>query len=378
MGLMRKLLNILSMSKSVESDDALYDVEVIDDPSSQDLAPLKDSTALPTCIEDFQPCHFKVLRRLNKHPVKEAFSGYMTLEVDIPNFIPILINLGLVYIASYEESLSLSTTDVLKAILRQSGRKVSGNKQDLINRILQDTEEQIVRNLEIYSDYYLITDMARKIISESYDRFALKEYEFYKLAIDKIIDEHLDEAYRIICKRNAEIPGPQGMNLNWRSEYYSGISSDRKTIFINRLRSSDNKSATAIAIFCDISGESISKVQRSLESMNREDIAFESNCHNVNTDFSSYVESGIDKYLFLAALDAQTCPICGRLDGKIFYVKDKKVGVNFPPMHDGCRCTTTAVIDGHAPSVRRARDIYSGKSEIIPYITYTEWIKQYN
>lgn len=103
----------------------------------------------------------------------------------------------------------------------------------------------------------------------------------------------------------------------------------------------------------------------------------ESKIISTKIDFKSYEDSDIEKYQFLATLDDRTCPICGKLDGKIFYVKDRKIGINCPPMHDGCRCTTAAVIDGYSADTRRARNLLTGKSEIIPYITYSEWIEQY-
>lgn len=57
-------------------------------------------------------------------------------------------------------------------------------------------------------------------------------------------------------------------------------------------------------------------------------------------DFRCYAAAGVEQYEFMAGLDEQTCEICGRLDGQIFSVADAKEGVNCPPMHEGCRCTT--------------------------------------
>lgn len=64
-------------------------------------------------------------------------------------------------------------------------------------------------------------------------------------------------------------------------------------------------------------------------------------CNN-KTDMLDYRGSGNDQYEFMATLDDETCPICGALDGKHFKIKDAKIGVNFPPMHLGCRCTTVS------------------------------------
>ena len=48
---------------------------------------------------------------------------------------------------------------------------------------------------------------------------------------------------------------------------------------------------------------------------------------------------GIKRYRFVAIHDNRTCGRCLKKDGKSFAFKDKKVGLNFPPLHPHCRCT---------------------------------------
>ena len=42
----------------------------------------------------------------------------------------------------------------------------------------------------------------------------------------------------------------------------------------------------------------------------------------------------------MATLEKRTCEVCGALDGKHFFVNDAKIGINYPPIHPNCRCTT--------------------------------------
>lgn len=68
--------------------------------------------------------------------------------------------------------------------------------------------------------------------------------------------------------------------------------------------------------------------------------------HLANTaSIEEYRSKGIKKYRFVAAIDNRTCDWCHELNGKEFFVKDAKIGVNFPPIHPNCRSTTVAVID---------------------------------
>ena len=59
----------------------------------------------------------------------------------------------------------------------------------------------------------------------------------------------------------------------------------------------------------------------------------------------SYKEHGVDEIQFVATLDAHTCPICGGLDGQHHPKKEAMTGVNYPPVHPNCRCTTIAYFE---------------------------------
>lgn len=93
----------------------------------------------------------------------------------------------------------------------------------------------------------------------------------------------------------------------------------------------------------------------------------------------SYEELGIEKYKFIATLDQVTCEHCAELDNKVFNVKDRKPGKNYPPIHPNDRCTTVAEFDDKVTEelTRRARD-ENGKSIVVQQnISYEEWSMQY-
>lgn len=95
--------------------------------------------------------------------------------------------------------------------------------------------------------------------------------------------------------------------------------------------------------------------------------------------FNAYEECGADRYQYVATLDSRTDEECGALDRQIFYIKEKQPGINAPPMHPFCRCTTKIYIDQNERDDlrRRARDPKTGKNVIVPAsLTYTEWAKQ--
>lgn len=94
----------------------------------------------------------------------------------------------------------------------------------------------------------------------------------------------------------------------------------------------------------------------------------------------SYEECEVERYLYVATLDLRTSEVCRELDGKIFYLKDAKVGVNYNPMHPWCRSTTIAYFDEETLSKmqRRALDPVTGDFVKVPAsMNYKEWYQKY-
>lgn len=89
-----------------------------------------------------------------------------------------------------------------------------------------------------------------------------------------------------------------------------------------------------------MSGKSIVKISKELsEYMNvglymavrlvRTEVNYFAN----QAELLSMQECGIEKYIYMATLDNVTCKHCAELDGKRFFIKDAKQGVNCPPLH---------------------------------------------
>ncbi len=98
------------------------------------------------------------------------------------------------------------------------------------------------------------------------------------------------------------------------------------------------------------------------------------------SNIDCYERDSVEKYQILSALDSKTCDICGELDGKIFPVKNAVIGVNFPPFHSGCRCTTVPYYDDSPENdlTRIARDPNTGKNIYVPgSMTYKEYKEKY-
>jgi len=86
----------------------------------------------------------------------------------------------------------------------------------------------------------------------------------------------------------------------------------------------------------------------------------------------------VDKYEILATLDSRTKPICRSLDGKVFALSEREVGVNYPPLHVRCRTTTVPWFEDEInPGERIARDEDDNTFYLPGDMTYEEWYQKH-
>lgn len=91
-----------------------------------------------------------------------------------------------------------------------------------------------------------------------------------------------------------------------------------------------------------------------------------------------YRATGVSEYQFEAGLDLKTCEVCGAMDGRAFKVFEQMTGVNYPPLHPRCRCTTVPVVEFEIGTQRAARDPATDKTVYVDKsLTYGEWYSKY-
>lgn len=92
-----------------------------------------------------------------------------------------------------------------------------------------------------------------------------------------------------------------------------------------------------------------------------------------------YEENDIEQYEYMATLESHTCDICGRLDGQIFRLDKRIVGINYPLIHARCRCTTVPYMDDLPEMTGRwYRDPETGKGKLVRNMKFGEWKKLVN
>ncbi|MDQ0175999.1 minor capsid protein [Bacillus chungangensis] len=133
-----------------------------------------------------------------------------------------------------------------------------------------------------------------------------------------------------------------------------------------------------------VRGDSVDRTTQSLAK--RMNVSYSNAARIVRTETSNIVTEGtidgykasgvVKKYEFLATMDERTCEICGPLDGMVFKLSEKQIGVNASPLHPNCRCTTVAYFDSdEGERIAKSED---GKSYYVPAnMTYDTWYQKH-
>lgn len=84
----------------------------------------------------------------------------------------------------------------------------------------------------------------------------------------------------------------------------------------------------------------------------------------------------VEEYEIVAALDIDTCEVCGSLDGTHLQLKDYEVGKTAPPFHANCRCCTAPYFSDDNGK-RIARDENGKNYYIDSNIKYDDWKQKF-
>ena len=107
-------------------------------------------------------------------------------------------------------------------------------------------------------------------------------------------------------------------------------------------------------------------------------IVTEYNYFNERATQDCMKELDVEEYEILGTLDGVTCATCGGLDGKHYPLKDAVIGINSPPFHPRCRCTTIPYFnDEFTQGEERAYRGEDGKTHYTKAKTYEEWKRKF-
>lgn len=221
-------------------------------------------------------------------------------------------------------------------------------------------------------------------------RLAAKEKSVYEKALSAEYKEAQQMAYYAIGKDigffvDFASPSEQivlkALEQKWVGENYSD------TIWKNKgklLQALEKDFMTGLAL-----GQNPKKIAQAmskdfgLEYKKCERVARTEAIHIMNeVTADSYVANGIEKCQFVADLSERTCDKCGDMDGKIVDVKYRVIGVDYPPLHPACRCSTVPYYDDDLSKLfdnatRIAKDSGGKVIDVPADMTWKEWKEAY-
>ena len=270
-------------------------------------------------------------------------------------------------VQSLKTLLTKSETAKLWDELRAKGldKYVKGNYKARISRLEKLQAQIYAKAKEIYPAEQLEQTMCyRGVINDSY----------YKAIYDTQMGTGLDFAFSNIDENMVTAL----LNERWSGKNYSQRIWGNTDILAESL--------SEIVGGAMLSGQGIAKTSRQVQERFNVSkyyaerlVRTEVNHFNNEADAMAYEEMDVDKYVFLATLDTRTSTICQNLDNKVFELKNRRVGENYPPMHPNCRSKTRAYMGEEMEKTlkRRARNPITNENEIIGNISYKEWAKQH-
>lgn len=266
-------------------------------------------------------------------------------------------------VQSLKTLLTKTETEKLWEELKAKGldKYVKGNYKARISRLEKLQAQIYAKAKEIYPAEQLEQTMCyRGIINDSY----------YKTIYDTQMGTGLDFAFSNLDDNMVTAL----LNERWSGKNYSQRIWGNTDILAESL--------SELLGGAMLSGQSMAKTSRQIRERfgvgkyyAERLVRTETNHFNNEADAMAYEEMDVDKYVFLATLDTRTSDICQSLDNKVFELKKRRVGENYPPMHPNCRSKTRAYMGEEIEKTlkRRARNPITNENEVIDNMSYKEW-----
>ena len=269
-------------------------------------------------------------------------------------------------VQSLKTLLTKSETDKLWKELKAKGldKYVKGNYKARITRLERLQAQVYAKAKELYpKEQQAHTEHYKSVINDTY----------YKSIYDAQMGTGYDFAFSEIDDNMVN----SLLSERWSGKNYSQRIWGNTDILAESL--------SEIVGGAMVSGQSIAKTSRQIrERFNVSKyyadrlVRTETNHFNNEADAMAYEEMDVDKYVFMATLDTRTSTKCQEMDGEVIPLAERKVGVNFPPLHPNCRSKTRAYMGEEIEKTlkRRARNPITGKNEIVDNISYKEWAEK--
>ena len=283
----------------------------------------------------------------------------------------------------YAKEEAIDITEAKKRISKATFENV--NWEELVHRAKETGDEGLKKQVTTLSYKGQITRLELlnlDIASNLSKLYNAEQISVYEYLVDTYVDGyyksiHNLQSYYQIKTDFAKLPSEainKAVTQSWHGKNFSERIWGHRQDLEEDLRKTISKAITK--------GHSIDRTARSMEkdmqvafSDAKRLVRTESNyVHNQATK-ESYERAGIEQYEFLATLDFKTSKACQDLDGKVFNLKDAKVGANYPPIHPNCRSVAVPYFEDTSVGMRTAKKADGKTYRVRSDLTYKEWFE---
>lgn len=258
------------------------------------------------------------------------------------------------FYAKYAGKYGLTYEQAVRLLNKKELQEWRGTLEDYVNAI-RDAEDDLMRTLltaeldalsanSRISRLDALLGQIQLTLNELFDRGVAEMKQFFG---DQFVEGYYKKCYDIqsragffneINKIDAEMI-ENTVSYPWSGAMFSErIWQNRNALVFNtrEILTQGLIQGKSIATMSMSLSEKVGQSYKAAERL----IRTESTHMHAESDRKAYEEAGVEEYEYMATLEARTCEVCGDLDGKHFKLKDAETGVNYPPIHPNCRCTT--------------------------------------
>lgn len=275
------------------------------------------------------------------HPIcniEEHIPSYITSQCEKPTneIITYLIKKNLITYAKIDQILSRETSASLKNLLKINGNKVSGSKENLINRIMQNYNEETILG-SFSKKYYVLTDNGKTILEQAHAIFNIPYMTLtkYKEIFDKCLvydySGYKNQAYYLMFNET------QLNILDDYKLYKKEIVTITIASHVLGIRTEHNSDICKYFFSHDIPIKYFYRTANYLKGFIELKKLQETNSSKLNEYETVYTIKCMN--------DEKMCQFCQAQSKKVYSYKDAILGITFPPfndcVNDFCRCSAS-------------------------------------
>lgn len=315
-----------------------------------------NDTNIPNNIEELTNNHYEVLKRLNGSNIKYALTGIINVyHSNLSELLKKFKEFDLLRYSNLKEATEKMTIKELKEYLRNKNLKLTGNKKDLIERLLPELSEEEQKTITINNKCYILTEKGNQLLEKYKNAQENEQQRLFEQIIKLFKEKQISEAYKQICQYNFKYNNISGINFNWQEELEKGINDiDYKIIkwFMEKELSISEEileeDFKAIICYTYLSGKSyndIIKLIKNVYNYNEDILNIQYYNSMISNEREALVLENLDMEYYEILDTDNSCNKCKSKTHKKFKLSERKVGVNFPPLCKECKCTVVGYFD---------------------------------